>query len=147
MGEALTTILDTSALLIAAVDGPENYQARLTFAMARHAAVDLALVYSTPPQRSQKDRLSAAECERLWLLLREAGLSLRDGPAAAKALAELRALYEPFVNALASQLLLTLPPLLTEKPPVDNWQTSAWMARSPGLRGLPTGGREGDHFD
>src|SRR5207249_10659172 len=38
---ALTTILDTSALLIAGVDGPDGHQARLTFAMARHAAVDL----------------------------------------------------------------------------------------------------------
>src|SRR5262249_27767642 len=40
---ALTVILDTSALLIAGVDGPDGYQARLTFAMARHAAVDLTL--------------------------------------------------------------------------------------------------------
>src|SRR5262249_14327391 len=34
---ALTTILDTSALLIAGVDGPDGLPARLTFAMARHA--------------------------------------------------------------------------------------------------------------
>ena len=46
---ALTAILDTSALLIAGVDGPHGYQARLTFAMARHAAVDLAMVFQTPP--------------------------------------------------------------------------------------------------
>ena len=46
---ALTAILDTSALLIAGVDGPDGYQARLTFAMARHAAVDLAIVFQTPP--------------------------------------------------------------------------------------------------
>ena len=39
----LTAILDTSSLLIAGVDGPDGYQARLTFAMARHAAVDLAM--------------------------------------------------------------------------------------------------------
>src|SRR5438067_4964293 len=36
----LTTILDVSALLIAGVDGADGHQARLTFAMARHAAVD-----------------------------------------------------------------------------------------------------------
>src|SRR5262249_50260576 len=40
---ALTTILDTTAFLLATGDGPERYQARLTFAMARHAAVDLGL--------------------------------------------------------------------------------------------------------
>jgi hypothetical protein len=60
---------------IAGVDGPAGYQARLTFAMARHAAVDLALVF------------------------------------------------------------------------VDNWQTSAWMRRSPSLGGLPAAGSEPDHFD
>src|SRR5262245_18069259 len=42
---ALTMILDTSALLIAAVDNTHGHQARLTFAMARHAAVDLSLVF------------------------------------------------------------------------------------------------------
>ena len=29
------------------MDGPDKYQARLTFAMARHAAVDLAIVLQT----------------------------------------------------------------------------------------------------
>src|SRR5581483_11599018 len=38
---ALTAILDTSALLIAGVRGHEARQAQLTFAMARHAVVDL----------------------------------------------------------------------------------------------------------
>src|SRR5271165_920651 len=50
---ALTAILDTSALLLAGVDGSDKYQARLTFAMARHAAVDLALVFQTPPRQPQ----------------------------------------------------------------------------------------------
>ena len=78
--------------------------------------------------------------------MREAGLPLRDGPAVAKALTELRGLYEPFVNALAAFLLLSLPPFLPEAPPVDNWQTSAWMRRSPGLGRLPAGTQD-DHFD
>ena len=50
----LTAILDTSALLITAVDGPHGYQARLTFAMARHAAVDIAMVFDTPPVRPSR---------------------------------------------------------------------------------------------
>jgi hypothetical protein len=144
---ALTTILDTSALLIAGVDGPDGHQARLTFAMARHAAVDLGLVFQTPPRPVEPDRLSAADFERLRESLRVVGLSPRDGPAPARALAELRGLYEPFVNALAAHFLFALPPFVPEKPPVDNWQTSAWMRRSPGLGGLsgPAGGD--DHFD
>src|SRR5262249_57603766 len=77
---ALTAILDTSALLIAAVDGPDGYQARLTFAMARHAAVDLGLVFQTPPRPPATDRLPEADLVRLREALRGAGLPLRDGP-------------------------------------------------------------------
>src|SRR5262249_54266920 len=77
---ALTTILDTSALLIAGVDRPEGYQARLTFAMARHAAVDLGLVFRTPPIPPASDRLPAAALARLQESVRGAGLSLREGP-------------------------------------------------------------------
>jgi len=144
---ALTVILDTSALLIAAVDGPDGYQARLTFAMARHAAVDLALVFETPPLPPEPDRLSADRLARLRELLREAGLTMRDDPAMATALAELRGLYEPFVNALAMFFQFAMPSFQSEKPPVDNWQTSRWMPRSPGLGDLPAAGAGDDHFD
>src|SRR5581483_9875360 len=76
---ALTAILDTSALLIAAVDGPDRHQARLTFAMARHAAVDLALIYEVkPPPRM--DRLPDAGLTRLRESLTSAGLVLREVP-------------------------------------------------------------------
>ena len=76
-----------------------------------------------------------------------AGRSSRDGPAVEKALAELRGLYEPFVNALALHFQFELPPFLPAKPPVDNWQTSAWMRRSPGFLGLPAGVADDGHFD
>ncbi len=144
---SLTAILDTSALLLAGVEGPDGYQARLTFAMARHAAVDLALVFQTPPLPPQTDRLPAADLARLRESLRSAGVKMCDGPAVATSLAELRSLYEPFVNALAAYLLFTMPPFQPEKPPVDNWQTSPWTPRSPGLGGLPAAGGGDDHFD
>jgi hypothetical protein len=143
---ALTTVLDTSALLIAGVDGADSYQARLTFAMARHAAVDLALVFRTAPRPPHPDRLPEADLARLWASLREAGLAVRDQQAAARALAELRGLYEPFVNALAAYLMYTLPPFQPDGPPVDNWQRSAWMKRSPGFGGLSAAGSPEDHF-
>ncbi len=144
---ALTAILDTSALLLAGVDGPDGYQARLTFAMARHAAVDLAMVFQTPPLPPVPDRLPDAELARLRESLCGSGVKMRDGPAVATALAELRGLYEPFVNALAAYFLFAMPPFQPEKPPVDNWQTSPWTPRSPGLGGLPTAGTGDDHFD
>ena len=72
---------------------------------------------------------------------------LHNDPAVAKALAELRRLYEPFVNALAAYFEFALPPFQPDKPPVDNWQTSAWMRRSPGLGGVAAAGGADDHFD
>ena len=144
---ALTAILDTSALLLAGVDGPDGYQARLTFAMARHAVVDLSLVFQTPPLPPQPDRLPEADLARLRTSLCGAGVKMRDGPAVAAALAELRGLYEPFVNALARYFLFIMPPFLPERTPVDNWQTSPWTPRSPGLGGLPSARGADDHFD
>ncbi|MBI3328075.1 MAG: two pore domain potassium channel family protein [Nitrospinae bacterium] len=46
---ALTTILDASALVIVGIDAGPARQALLTFAMARHAVVDLAQIFNTPP--------------------------------------------------------------------------------------------------
>ncbi len=43
---------------------------------------------------------------------------------------------EPFVNALSRHFLLPLPPVLSDSPPVDNWQTSAWMRRTGGIGAL-----------
>lgn len=143
----LTTILDTSALLIAAVDSPAGWQARLTFAMARHAAVDLSLVSQTPATTPPVNRMSESDLNRLQDTLRKAGVVLREGPRVAEALAELRALYEPFVGALSEFFRFALPPFQPDKPPVDNWQTSAWMARSPSLGRLPAARVGDEHFD
>jgi hypothetical protein len=142
---ALTMILDTCALRIAGVDGSDDYQARLTFAMARHAAVDLGLVFQRPPRPPQSDRLPAAELARMAQTLRAAGMPMRDGPAVAKALVELRELYEPFVNALADHFQFELPAFQPDKPTVDNWQTSPWTARSPDLGALPAAAAD-EHF-
>ena len=54
---AMTAILDTSALVIASVKESDSYQAQLTFAMARHAVVDLAQVYHVPPLEPAQDRM------------------------------------------------------------------------------------------
>lgn len=145
---ALTTILDTTALLITSIENPDGYQARLTFAMARHAAVDLGLVFlRVPPLSPQPDRLPAEELDRLRQSLHRAGVEMSDAPDAIKALTELRSLYEPIVNGLAAHFLLPLPPFQPKKTPVDNWQTSPWMPRSPGLSGLRSAGAGDEHFD
>jgi hypothetical protein len=143
---ALTAVLDTCALLLAAVKDCRPYQAQLTFAMARHAVVDLAMVFQVPPVAPEAERLTEEKRKALWEQLRQAGMELRDSPASAAKLTELRAMYEPFVNALAKQFLVHLPPIVGEST-VDNWQTSAWTRRTPGIGKLPTIDGRDEHFD
>jgi hypothetical protein len=143
---ALTAVLDSCALLLAVVKDSKPYQAQLTFAMARHAVVDLAMVFQVPPVAPEAERLIEEKRRLLWEQLRQAGMELRDSPASAAKLTELRAMYEPFVNALAKQFVVNLPPIVGEAT-VDNWQTSAWTRRTPGIGKLPTIDGRDEHFD
>jgi Ion channel len=142
---ALTAILDTCALEICGHSDAGRYQARLTFAIARHAAVDISLVFRIKPIPPETNRLPSGELERLRSLFKSDGLVFPDGPATEARLAELRAMYEPFVNGLAQYFLFQLPGFFPERPKADNWQTSAWTPRTPGIRDLPSLER-GDHF-
>ncbi len=130
---ALTAILDTSALVIAGLEGACRRQAKLTLAMARHAVVDLAQVFSTPPLKPAGERLSAGELVQLRSHLTAAGLPLREGSAVDETLTDLRRMYEPYVHALSKHLALTLPPWMPESRRTDNWQTSAWERSSTPL--------------
>ena len=118
---ALTAILDTSALLVAGVRGHEARQAQLTFAMARHALVDLAQVFSLPPANNVPDRLPPERYEQLYQLLCQNGVSVcRDGQSYER-LRNLRALYEGYATALSEHLCMPLPPWMPEHPHKDNW--------------------------
>ena len=144
---ALTVVLDASALVLSVVEGADVYQAGLTFAMARHVVVDLAQVYQVPPIGPDPDRLPEGRLRRLREELGAAGLDLREGAEADRALAELRGMYEPFLAALSRHFALELPPLLPEAATVDNWQTSAWMRRTRGFGGLAVADANDDHAD
>ena len=118
---ALTAILDTSALLIAGVRGHEARQAQLTFAMARHAIVDLAQVFSLRPVENLPDRLPPERYEKLYQMLCQSGVSVcRDGQSYER-LRNLRALYEGYAAALSDRLCMPLPPWLPDQPHKDNW--------------------------
>jgi hypothetical protein len=122
---ALTAVLDTSALLIADVQGNETRQAQLTFAMARHAMVDLAQIFSLPPLNDAPDRLSLDRYEQLYDLLCKSGVSVcRDGHSYER-LRDVRALYEGYAEALADYLRMPLPPWIADLPHKDNWLTVA----------------------
>jgi hypothetical protein len=129
---ALTAVLDASAFLIASMDGAAARQARLTFATSRHAAVDLAQVFSTPPERGS-NRLSAEMLARMRVELAAAGVAFREGAETDGRLAELRRMYEPYVAALSRHLLQPLPEWHYEKRRRDNWQTSAWDGTPAGF--------------
>ncbi len=122
----LTTILDTCSLVIAAMHGPVVGSARLTFAMARHAIVDLARIFSPQPRPLETDRLAPPELARLCEALTSAGIPMREGEETDRRLAELRAMYEPYATGLSSHLIMPLPRWV---PPAgaaaDNWQRTA----------------------
>ncbi len=121
----MTAILDMSALLIAGVQGHEARQAQLTFAMARHAVVDLAQVFSLSPIKNTPDRLPPERYERLYNLLCQSGVRVcRDGKSMDR-LREMRGLYEGYVEALSNYLCMSLPPWIADEPHKDNWQTVA----------------------
>jgi hypothetical protein len=141
---ALTAVLDTCSVLLAGVEGTDPYQAQLTFAMARHAAVDLALVLSVRPRQPETNRLHSEQLDALRNQLGTAGMKLRDGAEVSERLTLLRAAYEPFVYGLGRHLMFELPPVLSPAT-ADNWQRSAWMPRPPGIGNLASA-PAGDHF-
>lgn len=122
---ALTSILDASALLIAGVRGHEARQAQLTFAMARHALVDLAQTFSLTPLNKAPNRLPPQLYEDLYNMLCQSGVSVcRDG-ASYERLQDLRNLYEGYAQALSAHLRMPLPPWIATQPHKDNWLTVA----------------------
>jgi hypothetical protein len=103
------------------------WQARMTFAMARHALVDIAQVMRTAPTRLLVNRpLTSEEFRRLTEKLAENRIFLPHDEDTEKRLGELRAMYEPYVYALSDWLLMPLPPWILPPDSIDNWKTSAW---------------------
>lgn len=122
---ALTAILDTSALLIAGVRGPEARQAQLTFAMARHAMVDLSQLFSCRPMAGRPDRLPPERYQRLFDLLCQSGISVCRDSLSIERLREMRTLYEGYAEGLSSYLSMHLPQWIADESRKDNWMTVA----------------------
>lgn len=123
---SLTAILDTCALVMVGVEDACEKQAQLTFAIARHAVVDLAQVFGVTPTDPSEVRLTPQTLTHIRDVLAQNGLKLRDGLEADQKLAKLRAMYEPYVFALSTLLIQPLPPWIPLKKGKDNWQTTAW---------------------
>ena len=122
---ALTVILDVCTLVLTGIDGVPTHQARLTFAIARHAAVDLSQVLRTPPPEYETKLVRTFNVMKIRKILKEAGMPMREGEAADEQLAKMRSLYESYVSTMADRLLMPLPPWIPTDSMQDDWLSSA----------------------
>ena len=143
---AFAAILDTSALVMVGLEGACVRQAQLTFAMARHAVVDLSLIFGVTPQWPDPDRLPPAQLTNLRSRLMAAGLRPHTGDEADRKLMELRGMYEPFILALSTHFRLALPPWVPESAVADNWQTSVSPPERGRIRVISSRKRGEGHF-
>jgi hypothetical protein len=109
--------------------------------MARHAVVDLAIVFDTPPVETKRERLSPAELAHLRSTLAASGLRLREESDADEKLTELRVMYEPYLYSLSKYFRIAVPPWIHASSHPDNWQLSVWKQPS-----RPSRKREAGHF-
>jgi hypothetical protein len=139
---ALTIMLDVTALVITGIDAIRPEQARLTFAMARHAAVDLAQVVNARYSPHDINRLPDSDLEKLSSILAANGLNLHSGEEARQKLQDLRNMYEPYVEGISRNLLIDVPPWFRAIDKKDNWQAGPWdraiQARSLEKVGTPS---------
>jgi len=151
---ALTTMLDVTSLVLSGIEGVHPGQAKLTFAMARHAAVDLAQVVNARYDIEAPDRLPDVEYEALRTEFAAAGLRLKSDELSRAKLNRLRSMYEPYVHSTGRNLMLTLPAWRRAEKGRDNWQAGPWdrLIQAKGLAvlgqkpHLTSPGIELDHF-
>jgi hypothetical protein len=121
----ITAILDACSLLIAGVQEESARQAQLTFAIARHALVDISQILSQAPVTDAPDRLPPERFRAIYDQLCMAGVRVcRDNESCGR-LNELRAMYEGYAEALSRYLSMALPPFFLEHPKKDNWLSVA----------------------
>src|SRR6202047_1479343 len=75
---SLTAILDACALIRSGIEGACQRQAELTFAIARHAVVDLSQVFGTAPRTLALDRLNPTDLRLIRDTLAAQGMKLHD---------------------------------------------------------------------
>ena len=127
----LVAVLDACALLITTVEGPTARQAQLTFAMGRHALLDLGHVFRLEkinevlPPVQEHQRLTPEIFNHLCGELGDMHMRLCGDPAARERLTAIRSLYEPHAQALANFLRMPLPLWVPEPKKNDPWKKVA----------------------
>jgi hypothetical protein len=143
---AFTAVLDVSALIIAYGKDEAKWQAQLTFAISRHAVVDLCEALRIRAANPVADRLPPKDIAEVRNLLLESGAAHSSTLAGDLKLKQLREMYEPYLNGLSLRLLLPIPSWGVGTKFVENWRRSAWGKISSSPTG--TGPRDGglDHI-
>ena len=126
---SLTAVLDTCAVVIASGAIEPGRQAKLTFAMARHAIIDLTLILNQPPIRPTPERMTERERPRILQAFTDAGLPMQGDTALAE-FARMRDMYEPYLFALGLFLAVEIPRWSPNEEMLDNWESSAWERTS-----------------
>jgi hypothetical protein len=106
-------------------------QAQFTFAIARHALVDLSQVYGIRPESGESQRLGHEAFLRVGQWLADCGHGFADPANAEAKLGGIRRGYEPIAEALGLTLALELSPWLPPDDAVDDWQVSPWGSLAP----------------
>jgi hypothetical protein len=74
----------------------------------------------------EPERLTPEELAQIRIQLAEKGLKLGDGAQVDEKLHELRMKYEPYVEGIARNLYIQLPPWIRHDSIKDNWQAGPW---------------------
>jgi hypothetical protein len=93
--------------------------------MARHAVVDLCAVFRLKPTPPPVDRLPPSEENRLESFLAAVAVRFPADEASVAKFRALRAMYEPYVQALSSFLIMPLPEWVPPEGVKDNWHAMA----------------------
>ena len=134
---ALVAVLDACALLITTVEGQAARQSQLTFAMARHALIDLGHVFKVEErarcrEEAGLDRLPGKTFGAMCGTLGQLEMRLCGDPATMERLTKIRMLYEPHAHALSEYLKMPLPLWVPAARKADTWiQVSELRAGSP----------------
>ena len=130
----LAAIMDACAVIMVGLRDLRQFEARMTFAMARITVLEMSRVFETTPAINV-DRLPRTDYAQLAACLAEAGLAWNDPEDAERQLASLRGTYEPFLEVLAQYLLLPLPGWLPDEGQLDNGQHGATSVEPRGRSG------------
>jgi hypothetical protein len=127
---ALTAMTDASALARLGASADLQKQAALTFAMCRHALVDLAKVFHEDSDRALNetaaDRLPHTDFAPVGSALASHRTCLKSDSIREEELTALRRTYEPFACALSRHFLMALPPWMSDGQDRDNWSETTW---------------------